>query len=344
MRLSVIVPATGGAETLERCVGALQQQLGADDEILTVTGPERASPAFARNEGARRATGDVLVFVDADVVLHPDACERIRERFASRPELTALFGSYDDAPEQPGAVSGFRNLLHHHVHHASAGEIASFWTGIGAVRRPAFDALGGFDTDHYGVATIEDIEFGVRLARRGGVTLLDPGIKGTHLKRWSLPEMVFTDLLYRGAPWVALLLREPEARRGVLNLGPRHQASALLALATASAVARGRPRAGAAALAGFVALNAELHHIVLRRRGPAQAVAAVGLHLVHHLTAIASVPAGVLSFLRKPATFYVADRHRPRGMRGVHLNVEQPPTVPPRRTLTTRPVFSRRTR
>src|ERR687894_766679 len=93
----------------------------------------------------------------------PDELSRIEAAFADDPGLTALFGSYDDRPEAPGAVSGFRNLLHHHVHQGGAGPARTFWAGLGAVRRDAFVAAGGFDEGRYPVPSIEDIELGMRL-------------------------------------------------------------------------------------------------------------------------------------------------------------------------------------
>lgn len=43
-----------------------------------IDAPATLSVSAARNLGASRATGNVLVFVDADVEVHPDAFTRIR--------------------------------------------------------------------------------------------------------------------------------------------------------------------------------------------------------------------------------------------------------------------------
>jgi hypothetical protein len=244
----------------------------------------------------------VLVFVDADVVVHPDAIRRIGRAFDADPSLCALFGSYDAAPAAPGVVSRFRNLLHHHVHHAGAGPAATFWAGLGAVRRDAFLEVGGFDARRYPRPSIEDIDLGVRLAAAGEHIRLDPEILGTHLKRWTLAGMVRTDLLGRGVPWVGLMLRRGEVP-GTLNLGWRHRASAVSSLAIVAALAGRRPRTAALAAAGLVALNRDFYALLWRRRGPAEAVAGVALHGLHHLTAIAAVPLGVAAHLaeRRPA-------------------------------------------
>ena len=210
-RLTAIIPATDRPATLPRCVAAITAARGVPDELIVVDAPAGAGPAQARNEGARRATGDLLVFVDSDVEVHADAFERIRRRFAQEPGLIAVSGSYDDRPAASGAVSLFRNLLHHHVHHTSAGAVDSFWAGLGAVRAEAFLACGGFDAPRYPDPSIEDIELGMRLSGSGGLCRLDPGIQGTHLKRWTLRSMVVTDFSRRGVPWVQLILRRRRA-------------------------------------------------------------------------------------------------------------------------------------
>jgi hypothetical protein len=339
--LSVVVPATDVPASLPACLAAVEASRAPGDEVLAITRPAGASPAYARNAGARRAGGDVLVFVDADVLLHDDACARIRAAFAARPELAALIGSYDDAPAASGPVSGFRNLLHHHVHQEAAGPIASFWSGLGAIRRDVFLALGGFDTAHYGAPTIEDIDLGLRLAAAGLTTELDPTVQGTHLKRWTLRSMVLTDLVYRGMPWIALLLQAPASPR-VLNLGVRHQLSAALSVGAAVALLRGRPGVSGAALAGVAALNRDLYALIRRRRGLREALAAVPLHVVHHLTSVAALPLGVASFLRKPGTFLAPDRPRPAGLRGLHVGEDTTPRTPRLRSLSSRPVVARR--
>jgi GT2 family glycosyltransferase len=292
--MTAIVPATNRPPTLRQCVEAIQAAADGPDELVVVEEAPEPGPAGARNEGARRATGDLLVFVDADVLPHEDAFARLRAAFSASPELTAVFGSYDDQPPARGVVAGFRNLLHHHVHQRGGGPATTFWAGLGAVRREAFVAVGGFDAARYPRASIEDVELGSRLAAGGARIALDPRVQGTHLKSWTLAEMVRTDFALRGVPWVALLLREGRAS-DTLNLGWRHRASAAAALVGAAAAARRRPVPALGAAATLVALNASFYALLARRRGPGQAALGVGLHAVHHLTAVASLPAGLLA-------------------------------------------------
>jgi GT2 family glycosyltransferase len=294
-RLTAIVPATNAPPTLARCVAAIETAAESPDELIVVERADRPGPAAARNAGAARAGGDVLVFVDADVVVHADAFSRIRTVFAGDVGLGAVFGSYDDAPEADGLVAGFRNLLHHHVHHASPGEAGTFWAGLGAIRRAAFEAEGGFDAERYPAPSVEDIDLGMRLVASGVRIRLDPAIQGTHLKAWTLGDMLRTDFARRGVPWVELLL-ERRGSTSALNLGWRHRLSAAAAVAGALALATRRPRAAGAATAALVLLNADFYALLARRLGPRGALAGVGLHALHHLAGAAAAPAGAVRY------------------------------------------------
>jgi GT2 family glycosyltransferase len=293
LTIATIVPATDEPATLDACVSAIRGAVDPPDEIIVVEAPAALGAAAARNLGAHQTDAAVLVFVDSDVTVHPDVFARIREHFDSDPGLSAVFGSYDDDPPAAGFVSTFRNLLHYQVHQNAAGPAETFWTGIGAVERSAFEAIGGFDDE---LATMEDVDFGMRLSATGRRILLDPQIQGTHLKRWSFWSMVRTDFAGRGVPWTVLLLRHGRSSTA-LNLGWAHRLSGTACLVACAALARRRYGVALAAGIGFIALNRDFHGFLFRRFGGRKAAAGVGLHAVHHLVGIASVPVGVAAFL-----------------------------------------------
>lgn len=295
MTVSVIVPATDDPATLDRCLAALDAGSRRPDEVVVVSDPALRTPAAARNAGGARAAGDVLVFVDADVLVHHDAVAVLLGHLERDAGLDAVFGAYDDRPGAPGIVSGFRYLLHHRVHVASPGPAETFWSGLGAVRREAFDAVGGFDPHR---RWLEDVDLGLRLRAAGRRILLEPAARATHLKHLTLLGMLRSDAFERAAPWTTLLL---EHRRGgrVLNLGHRHRAQGLLAAGLAAGLLLRRPRSALLALAGFLALDVSFVALVHRRRGPAQAAAAVPLHLLHHLAALVGVATALVRRARQ---------------------------------------------
>ncbi|HWC27584.1 MAG TPA: glycosyltransferase family A protein [Solirubrobacteraceae bacterium] len=295
--LSVVVPATDAPPTLGRCLAALER-CGDAHELEVVTSAPGSGPAAARNAGVASTRGEIVVFVDADVEVHPDALGRLRAALDRDAGLDAVFGAYDEQPAARATVSRFRNLLHHHVHCGAAGPATTFWAGLGAIRRDAFLAVGGFDAARYPRPSIEDIELGMRLHAAGRRIALDPAARGTHLKRWTLRSMLRTDLAARGAPWVALRLERGGPGSAALNLAWRHRRAAAAAALAAAGAAAGRGRLAALALAAMVAPNARFYALLARCGGPRLALAGVPLHLLHHLTAVASVPGGALLWLR----------------------------------------------
>src|SRR5262245_32076817 len=114
----------------------------------------------ARNRGAEEASGPYLVFVDSDVLVEEGTIRQAVETFSARPELAALFGSYQVNSLPRNFVSDYKNLLHHYTHQHSLEEAATFFSGCGAIRRDIFLEYGGFDER---LRSLEDIDLGYRL-------------------------------------------------------------------------------------------------------------------------------------------------------------------------------------
>ena len=156
--------------------------------------PRRLGPAHARNHGAFAATGDVLLFVDADVLVPADVVNEILQVLDVESGVAACFGSYDDAPAETNFLSQYKNLFHHYVHQNSPAEASTFWTGCGAIFRHVFQELGGFDAT-FAFPSVEDIEFGYRLRDAGYQTRLVHNLQVKHLKRWAARSLLRTDFI-----------------------------------------------------------------------------------------------------------------------------------------------------
>jgi GT2 family glycosyltransferase len=308
VELAVVVPAYDAAHFLGRSLPAL---LGAGPDLPVVvvdagstdgTGtlarelgarvvrlPEREGPAGARNAGVTAVESEVILFVDADCVLHDDAIARVQGAFRAEPELVALCGSYDAHPPERNFFSLYMNLRHHYTHQRARREPATFWAGCGAVRREAFLRAGGFDAERYPRPEIEDIELAGRLRPLGRLRL-DPDLQATHLKRWTFRAVVETDVFCRALPW-ARLIRETGKLPDDLNLRRSQRLAAalaplaLLALPLGSwAAATGRVALAAtcaAALAASLALSVGMIACFARSAGPWFAVRAWLFHQVH---------------------------------------------------------------
>ena len=307
MRLSIIVPAYNNAGDLLECLTALARSAPVDSEILVVDDAStddtaarteaagfivlrcsaNGGPGAARNEGSRAVCGDILFFVDADVIVAPDAIDRVLKAFAADAELAALFGSYDARPRDPGVISRYWNLRHHFVHQHGNPNASTFWAGCGAIRRAVFEAIGGFDVTRFTRPSIEDVELGYRLRAAGYRIRLDKDLQGTHLKRWTLLSVLRTDVNQRAIPWARLVL-ESGAVLDDLNLKWGQRLSAILVALAGLFLAVGVFRTwylglAAGAVIGILILNRQLYALFFRQYGLRFMAACIPLHFLYYL-------------------------------------------------------------
>lgn len=276
------------------------------DAVIKLDGPAHG-PGGARNAAATRAQGTWLIFIDADVRVHPTTLQRFADTVAADSMLVGVFGSYDDTPAARGLLSEYRNLLHRYVHLRGAGAAETFWAGCGAIRRDAFEAVGGFDTARFPRPQIEDIELGYRLRDRGGRIRLDPTIQATHLKRWQLWPMVRTDFRDRGLPWMQLLLERRGRTAPTLNTGRAEQLRVALAgvgLATlVGSLLLRSPAVAVASLTLWLALavaNVETYRWFARERGAGFALRIIPLHLAYYASNALAAAVGIVRFAMAP--------------------------------------------
>lgn len=334
--ISVIIPAYNATATLGRCLSAvltsdypdfeclvvddsstdgsavMAEKLGA--RVLTLVGGPYG-PAYGRNQGALAARGDILFFVDADVLVRPDTLRQVAAAFADSPKVAAMFGGYDDHPESTAFVSQYKNLFHHFVHQQGAEEGGTFWSGCGAIRRDVFIRMGGFDAARYPRPSIEDIELGARLRAAGYHIWLNKTVQVKHLKHWTVLGMVKTDVFDRGIPWTRLILREHYLPDD-LNLRVSQRLSALLVcgMLGLGLVLWVGPWAldgtwvimALATVLGVIALNYRFYQFFLRERGFWFTLGVIPFHLLYYVYSVIAFAVGAALFVwdgvrREPA-------------------------------------------
>lgn len=322
--LSVIVPTRNRQAELEKCLASIAAARIEEMELLVVDDAStipatlpvndrttnlirlsvNSGSAFARNVAAAKARGEILLFVDDDVCVAPEALAATVHAFQQDSGLGAVIGRYDDAPACPHFYSRFRNLLHAYTHRVSPGPAETFWTGFGAVRTSVFREHGGFSATR---RVIEDIEFGARLRASGVRIELHPALQVKHLKRWKLGNTLHTDLLLRGMPWTDLIWRR-RSLPNTLNLRSSSRWSVglacLLPILVVAAVTSpiGWTPVVACALT-VLALNLPFYRFLQRRGGIRFAVACIGAHWLYFWVAGLSFVLGSALFgvrLMKP--------------------------------------------
>lgn len=304
--ISLIIPTDRADDALQCCLSGVGHTEPPPDEVIVVVDggdeaacrmaasfgasvtqtPVRAGPAGARNVGARLARGDILFFVDSDVLIPADSVAQVAAAFQAEPHLAGLFGSYDTAPAAPNFLSQYKNLLHHYVHQNSHEEASTFWSGCGAMRRDVFLALGGYDIS-YPIPSIEDIELGYRVRAAGYHIRLLKSLQVKHLKAWTVASLLHADLVGRALPWSELILRSGSFVNDLnVTVTSRWCVVLVYALLASLLVAWRWPGLLWLALLSAVALlalNAPLYRFFARQRGLRFALAAIPWHWLYYL-------------------------------------------------------------
>ena len=241
--VSVVIPAFNSAKTLEACLRAVFSSDypsfevilvndGSTDQTVSIAAKfpckqidlaKNFGAAAARNQGVRAAKGDFLFFLDADIIIEKDTLTKVVRTFADRPEISALFCSYQKNTPSGNFCSTYKNLLHHFTHQTAREDAATFCAGFGAIYRESFLRVGGFDESY---RNMEDIELGYRLHQRGYKIFLNKKIQVTHQKVYSPAELVRSDLLRRAIPWTQIML-DKRIYRNDLNTRYENMASGL---------------------------------------------------------------------------------------------------------------------
>src|SRR5262245_50589523 len=224
-RLSFIIPVRNDAARLEACLASIRRNSQSPGQIEIVVvdneSTDRSAEVAAsfgakvvsidtgrvaelRNRGAAQATSDIFAFVDAD---HEIAAGWVYAALdcLQMPAVGAV-GALCHAP----ADGTWVQRVYGHLRGVVGGQRDVDWLGSGnmAVRRRAFEALGGFDTS---LETCEDVDLCHRLRARGLRIVSDARLKNIHHGDPRTLREVFASERWRGRDNLRVSFRRPIA-------------------------------------------------------------------------------------------------------------------------------------
>lgn len=217
-KVSVIVPTCNRVDRLGRVMGALAAQTvdPADFEVIVVsdgstdgtdeflrqvvtpfrlrgTSQANAGPAAARNTGVRLAAGDVLLFVDDDVVPQRDLIEQhVATHGQAKAEVVVIGPMLTPADYHPNAFVRWEQAMLYRQYSAMIRghyepTYRQFYTGNASVRREFLLASGGFDERF---RRAEDVELACRLRDNGARFIFSPQAVGYHYAERSFSSWI----------------------------------------------------------------------------------------------------------------------------------------------------------
>jgi len=194
MRASVIIPCRNGEGIVAEAVRSAFSQAEPPLEVIVVddASTDRTSDAAraagarvlrtdqrrnaggARNIGIEASSGDVLAFLDADVVAPADWLARVRAAFGNDPQVVAVGGSVVNG--RPGVWGDLDLYLNHSEWIGGRPSVKGLIPTLGvAYRREAVGPVRFVETN-----LGEDASFGAAVLARGGRLWYDPEIVMTH--------------------------------------------------------------------------------------------------------------------------------------------------------------------
>ena len=203
---TVLIPAFNCADVLQKCLSALADQTvqpleiivvddGSRDEtarvaeaaegVHVIRRPKQGGAGAARVTGAKKARGDIIVFIDADCLAPPDWLEKILGEFKNDPELVAVGGMYRHCHAK-SLTSVFGKFEEEYLHGfiAKTPYQSPLTGGNKAVKRSIWEGVrSGRELIHFpNVASSEDTVVANEI-RAAGKTLFNADIFVSHMPK-----------------------------------------------------------------------------------------------------------------------------------------------------------------
>lgn len=264
LTVSVIIPARGGQAHLDLALASLSAQTYPEHLFEVVVVDDHSAPpltlpdhrprrcrvvaapdggwgaGYARAYGAHASTGDILMWMDADMVACPEFVEAQARWHHAHAECVTLgrVRFTDTDPHGPGAVLAAARSgdLHHDLDTGGRHDwiehlldqsddlrdadhlgFHAYLGAAAAVRRSLYEAAGGVDPD---LDLGQDTEFGYRLWQAGAVMVPEPTATAWHVGPASTARTRLPSERFRTAVLAELMPhphayreRVPEARR-----------------------------------------------------------------------------------------------------------------------------------
>ena len=280
--VSVVVPTVGRAGVLTRCLAALEAQtlpMSAFEVIVVDDSPDEAAApvavpsrdgrlalrvhrtggrgaAVARNQGADLARGELLLFLDDDLIAAPDLLERHVASHAGREADAVVIGYSPPRPARLG-LAALSAALWWEDHFRLLDEAPKLTfmealSGNASIGRATFLDGRGFDPG-YARLRREDWEWGARLLATGVELRYDGGAVAAHEFELTAARRIRACRLEAGGD-VRIARRHPHAA-ALLPLGLRPAPTWRRPLARLANAAVGHPRADVVTVAILGALE-----------------------------------------------------------------------------------------
>ncbi len=207
MKISVVVPAFNAETTLTRCISAIRESRHPDLELIVVDDAStdatfsiahsladhvirharNLKSAAARNSGLKKASGEIVVIIDSDVVVPPETFTRIENYFLAHAEIDAVTGLLSKKHPHQNFFSQYKNLYMNYIFSRLPERIEFLYGSISAMRKRS---MMFYDSE---IEITDDTALGQKLTAAGKKIAFLKDLEVIHLKQHTLGSWIKND-------------------------------------------------------------------------------------------------------------------------------------------------------
>lgn len=211
--ISIIVPVYNGESTLSRCLNAIYSSSLSNFEVILVDDKskdnsikvakkypltliklqKRSGAATARNIGTKHARGDLLVFVDSDVMISKMSLKITEEFFKENDDIACMIG-INNPVMKSNLITKINNLFDYYLRLNLPKSPMFPHTSYMAIKRDIFCKIGGFK-EKIRNASAEDVDLGLSLIHEGYIIYLNKKVIFNHIRKYSCLSCVKRDFI-----------------------------------------------------------------------------------------------------------------------------------------------------
>ncbi|MEG3436206.1 glycosyltransferase family A protein [Pannus brasiliensis CCIBt3594] len=156
--------------SIDRSTNEVCRELERDPMITVIWRERNGGPSIARNDGIERASGEIIVPLDADDILPIDALDLIGNTFQKYPDAGFVYGNYcrQDKPDSKGTIVNPGDVSLTSMLKAKKLSLSSNWKLLGTtpLRRSLWKSINGYDPA-FKSDDLHDVEFWIRALASG---------------------------------------------------------------------------------------------------------------------------------------------------------------------------------
>ncbi len=191
--------------------------------VKVIRSDRNAGPARARNKGVEAAAGNIIFFLDSDVIVLDGTIREVKDYFEKNPSANCVIGICATEPLNRGFVPAYMAMFEYiHLIGRQFDRVSVFAPRCGAIKKELFLRVGGYDENYRG-ADVEDFELARRINKTDSI-ILNPRMIVKH--QFADFRQAIKIYFRRTVMWVHLFFRDKQLD----NAGPTSPANGIAAI------------------------------------------------------------------------------------------------------------------